>query len=548
MHLINLDTLQLEDFIDDSIPPFAILSHTWDTGEVTFQHVNTLPREDLASRPGWIKITGFCAAVKAHMQDLTGETVQYGWVDTCCIDKTSSAELSEAINSMFRWYRNAVACFAFLADDKGAGDFERSRWFTRGWTLQELLAPHRLFFFDSGWDFVGDKLEWAERIASITAISTDVITSGGWEACCVAEKMSWAARRTTTRAEDMAYCLLGLFDVNMPLLYGEGGQKAFIRLQEEILKESEDQSIFAWDATATSDDVVQVGALATSPAQFRSGGTIEAVPQLEHRVVLTAKGVQVHLPIVKLPNDGDEVALLACRYKMDLNSLVGIPVKPEPGGVSSAPSRGPTIYTVSTSFSGGMQVYSRLPKPAALVTVSPRAPKQLSPTICLVKRHQLRVTSARRRSRCWLLYDQVPFKPTENRRHTRGWRISDASSMTSVLPRERQNLILPFVFHHQSENRPSFFVIISVWPAAIRTDGTDQVLIRLAEVRSGSSVKDLEAEMSALDARQNGVVMGQQTSLVVAGRGGIRVKVRAMLTVMDGGTIFRIVLGMESVP
>jgi hypothetical protein len=541
MRLINLDTLQLEEFIDSSVPPFAILSHTWGTGEVTFQHVTTFPREDLASCPGWIKITGFCTAVKAHMEDLTGETVQYGWVDTCCIDKTSSAELSEAINSMFRWYRNAVACFAFLADDKGADDFERSRWFTRGWTLQELLAPHRLFFFDSGWDFIGDKLEWAQRIASITAIGAEVITSGGWETCCVAEKMSWAARRTTTRAEDMAYCLLGLFDVNMPLLYGEGGEKAFIRLQEEILKESEDQSIFAWDATATSDGIVQIGALATSPAQFRSGGSIEAVSQLENQVVLTAKGVQAHLPIVRLPNDSDEVALLACRYKMDINSLVGIPVKLEPGGVSSAPSCGPTIYTVSTS-SGGMQVYSRLPKPAAPVTVSPRVPRQLSLKICLVKRHQLRVASARRGSRCWLLYDQVPFKPTKSRRHLLGWRISDAQSMTSVLPRERKNMILPFVSHHESEDRPCFFVIVSVWPAAIGRDGADQVLVGLAGGRGGSSVKDLEAEMSGLDKRENGVVMGQQASIVVPGRGSTKVKVRATVTVMDEGTIFRIIL------
>lgn len=174
-------------------------------------------------------------------------------MDTCCIDKTSSAELSEAINSMYRWYQKAEVCYAFLSDVPSSEDphkeesaFRKSRWFTRGWTLQELIAPVHLTFFGSDWEDIGSKLNLKVLISAITKVDARALAGSrilnGWN---VAQKMSWASRRVTTREEDIAYCLMGLFDINMPMLYGEG-KKAFLRLQEEIIRNSQDETIFAW--------------------------------------------------------------------------------------------------------------------------------------------------------------------------------------------------------------------------------------------------------------------------------------------------------------
>ena len=179
----------------------------------------------------------------------------------CCIDKTSSAELSEAINSMFRWYEKAKVCYAYLSDVSGdanlkkdVSEFVGSRWFTRGWTLQELVAPKSVLFYSrryTGWHFLGTKEDLCDHISAVTGIDTDTLYGAGLELASVARKMSWASHRETTRVEDTAYCLLGIFDVNMPLLYGEG-KKAFLRLQEEILRSSYDYSLFAWGLNLTS--------------------------------------------------------------------------------------------------------------------------------------------------------------------------------------------------------------------------------------------------------------------------------------------------------
>jgi hypothetical protein len=182
---------------------------------------------------------------------------EWRWVDTCCIDKTSSAELSEAINSMFRWYVQSHVCFAYLSDVQvdhsepaKLDGFETSRWHKRGWTLQELLAPERVEFYDLNWNQIGTRPSLRERISKITGIRAGVLirkfdAEASQHKYCVAEKMSWAANRETTRVEDLAYCLLGIFNVNMPLLYGEG-QRAFERLQFQILAETEDLTLFAW--------------------------------------------------------------------------------------------------------------------------------------------------------------------------------------------------------------------------------------------------------------------------------------------------------------
>ena len=233
MRLLNTKSKEPKDFAG-SPPMYAILSHTWEADEVLFQD---LMNGTHTTKLGWTKIVKACE-LAAHNH------FEWIWIDTCCIDKSSSAELSEAINSMFRWYRDSTICYAYLSDVSHEGRFGFSRWFTRGWTLQELIAPSFVLFLDQRWSAVGSKLSRAREIEKITGIPkaslSDLMRSS------IAIKMSWASKRETTRIEDQAYSLLGLFDINMPLLYGEG-EKAFIRLQQEIIRSSDDESILAWN-------------------------------------------------------------------------------------------------------------------------------------------------------------------------------------------------------------------------------------------------------------------------------------------------------------
>ena len=239
MHLLDTSKFELHEFQSNDIPDYAILSHRWSAEEVSFRDLQDRRGPGLA---GFAKIKGCCAQAAS-------DGWQYVWIDSCCIDKSSSAELSEAINSMFQWYRDAEVCYAYLADvpedtdDPCSPDsfFRKSKWFTRGWTLQELLAPSTVVFFNRGWIEIGTKSSLYDTIVSITGIKH----LANFEEACVAQKMSWASRRETTRLEDMAYCLMGLFGVNMPPLYGEG-ENAFRRLQLEILNKMDDESLFAW--------------------------------------------------------------------------------------------------------------------------------------------------------------------------------------------------------------------------------------------------------------------------------------------------------------
>ena len=239
MRLLNTTTIELKEFYGDGILVYAILSHTWGDHELLFRDfIEDAHRQKIV----WKKVLDCCETV-------AGDGWQWVWIDTCCIDKSSSAELSEAINSMFQWYLDAEICYAYLADvnikspRKTHAKFRKSRWFTRGWTLQELLAPRYMTFLDSHWQALGSRSLLMAEISRASGIPQHQISS--YRDGSVAQKMSWAARRTTTRLEDQAYCLLGLFDINMPLLYGEG-PKAFARLQGEILKISNDETIFAW--------------------------------------------------------------------------------------------------------------------------------------------------------------------------------------------------------------------------------------------------------------------------------------------------------------
>ncbi|KAI6038838.1 heterokaryon incompatibility protein-domain-containing protein, partial [Pisolithus marmoratus] len=241
--------------LDDTTISYAILSHRW-TNEVSYKEIMALmkmeeeEREEVRQRDGYRKIIESCKqAIKDRYEWL--------WIDTCCIDKRSSAELSEAINSMYRWYQNAQVCYAYLNDVDGPvfptrdeNKFDQSngwpQWFMRGWTLQELIAPKRVEFFNKDWVCIGNKRCLAPVLREITGIPCEVLRDGlAAKRLSVAQIMSWAADWRTTRVEDRAYSLMGLFGVNMPMLYGEG-KKAFQRLQLEILRVSSDHSIFAW--------------------------------------------------------------------------------------------------------------------------------------------------------------------------------------------------------------------------------------------------------------------------------------------------------------
>lgn len=254
MRLLNADTLEFEEFFQSTRPKYAILSHTWEKEEVSFQQYEQ-PDATTKDKTGYLKIVNAC---KKALERGIG----YIWVDTCCIDKRSSAELSEAINYMFRWYQEAEICFAYLADvdptdhTKSSPSFHCSRWFTRGWTLQELLAPMNLDFFASDWSFIANRTDMATHVSVRTGIDEVYLTNPSQlprhellAKASIAERMSWASGRNTSREEDIAYCLLGIFGITMSLRYGEG-KHAFVRLQEKILRESFDPTLLAWSANS----------------------------------------------------------------------------------------------------------------------------------------------------------------------------------------------------------------------------------------------------------------------------------------------------------
>ncbi|KAI8630752.1 HET-domain-containing protein [Xylariaceae sp. FL1651] len=299
MYLLNAVTHKLQ-FFGGKRPLYAILSHVWEDEEVLFKDIQG---PGASSMKGYAKIVACCAhAVR--------DGYHWVWIDTCCIDKTSSAELSEAINSMYRWYAESDVCYAYLFDVQSTNpdimerpddliyrsnweelfaregkewyqelsqerqevldssldahtpfhkEFHNSKWFTRGWTLQELIAPQRVEFFNRTWAMLGTKATLQKRVAKITGIGVESLlgyqpVSRLW----AGQVFSWAANRQTTRVEDTAYCLLGLLDLNMPLLYGEG-PKAFLRLQEEILRRNEDYTLLLWGNSYLDDEGSEIG-------------------------------------------------------------------------------------------------------------------------------------------------------------------------------------------------------------------------------------------------------------------------------------------------
>ncbi|RPD59712.1 HET-domain-containing protein [Lentinus tigrinus ALCF2SS1-6] len=344
---------------------YAALSHVWckDPRRETSYHDivrfqdearsarsrgEILPEDAVLSRASY-KIRGACALARA-------DGIDWLWVDTCCIDKASSAELEGAINAMYAWYHGSTVCYVFLQDvdaheDPYAPDsgFRKSEWHVRGWTLQELIAPRVVLFFSRSWRFIGAKHGMAGLIADVTGVDREVITGHlPVNALSVARRMSWASRRVTTKREDEAYCLMGIFGVHIPVVYGEGSM-AFLRLQEEILKRIPDESIFIWDRalyprTALLDtghgafpQDAHPAPFAPSPAFFSTSADIISVPKNRLCEIIgipippttytsTSHGVRTTLPLLRLA-DGLFVAVLACQRN---DTLLGLAIKKTP--------------------------------------------------------------------------------------------------------------------------------------------------------------------------------------------------------------------------
>ncbi|OBT67029.1 hypothetical protein VE03_04521 [Pseudogymnoascus sp. 23342-1-I1] len=235
----NDGDFSLTDNLESDIPKYAILSHRWGAEEVTFKDLMDGMSK---SKAGYNKIR-FCG------EQAKRNGLQYFWVDTCCIDKSNSTELQEAINSMFRWYQDAVKCYVYLpdvsrprTDSANASNmawestFRKSEWFTRGWTLQELLAPASVDFFSKDGELLGNKASLERHICEKTGVPVKALRGSPLSDFGVTERMSWAANRLTTKDEDKVYSLFGIFGVFLPIIYGEGQENALRRLQEEIDK------------------------------------------------------------------------------------------------------------------------------------------------------------------------------------------------------------------------------------------------------------------------------------------------------------------------
>ena len=289
---------------------YAIFSHRWlDMGELTFQdiskfeslsvpgfrmlidhkssrkilrgtdildQVNAYSAENPKNRHDRLKLLEVMKELCGDMSDLERRNCQdfvklveffnislkygcnYVWFDSGCIDKSSSTELEESIRSMFNWYRNSKICIVHLADTTSFWTVVRDTWFTRGWTLQELLAPKKIKFFGKSWQYItldstdNDKdLDFKLKVSLWRVISTLTkiplrtlldFTPGINHA---RDALVWVSKRKTTRVEDIAYCLIGLLGIPFSIAYGEGNM-AFRRLQVEILQQSHDMGLFAW--------------------------------------------------------------------------------------------------------------------------------------------------------------------------------------------------------------------------------------------------------------------------------------------------------------
>ncbi|KAM5365849.1 hypothetical protein ACJA88_012363 [Fusarium oxysporum] len=282
MRLVNTQTIQLEFLNDDDVHDHAILSHTWEQEEVLFHDMG---RDTAKSKKGYAKLES-------------------------CYRVTRENGFDEGINSMYRYYQEASICYVYLADISTISEISNSRWFTRGWTLQELIAPSSMIFFDKGWRELGTKISLVHVLSQRTNIPESILCdSEELETTSIAQRMSWAADRVTTRKEDGAYSLMGIFGINMPLLYGEG-DKAFHRLQVEIMRVSDDHSLFAWKAIAARG-----GLLAPTPAAFRGSGNIipwNPFTAYNSPFTITNKGLHMEAPFIAQDTSGRGLCVFHC--------------------------------------------------------------------------------------------------------------------------------------------------------------------------------------------------------------------------------------------
>lgn len=333
----SLTPEELAEQADDVIRKYfayVMLSHVWGEDEPLYGDVKLIPNilEMSPSSPGTLKLQRFCGIAKQR-------GFQWCWSDTCCIDKSSSAELQESINSMFTWYRNSALTIAFLLDvlQSTPNALMQSRWFTRGWTLQELLAPTAIEFYKGDWTpFLvpsgGDppppnyKLipEFVQCLQDILGIDKSYLVDFNPGLDGVREKLGWMAARRTTKKEDRAYCLLGILDLRLPVLYGEG-ERAFIRLQDEIMKNTDDTGIFDWVGEPSSLNSY----LARSPSCFRqiawrpsSSKTTAELPVLEVVSEYTHKLSAALLRVAESLLDDPPLGHFIANGRMNLRTFV----------------------------------------------------------------------------------------------------------------------------------------------------------------------------------------------------------------------------------
>ncbi|KAK7965197.1 hypothetical protein PG988_010201 [Apiospora saccharicola] len=317
MRLIDCETLELKEFNEIDVPEYVILSHTWGSEEVSFEEMTSPAKGRHRAKEGFHKISLFASVAARH-------DFRYIWVDTCCIRKDSSSELSEAINSMYTWYKNARRCYVYLndVDSDSEEEFKRCRWLSRGWTLQELIAPEDVFFYSKHGEMLFAKEHRLGELSALTGISQEH---------CVENEMGGKEGNDEARG----YGLLFAWDTRCQYADAlwRGGQKAFIRLQEEVMKRSDDQSLFLWKKKEESY-TTYLGLLAPSPREFvDSPDVVFAENFFEDRPYSsTNKGISIRLDLVPSRPDADEhdvyIALLNCQHPgHDAGKPIGIFLK-----------------------------------------------------------------------------------------------------------------------------------------------------------------------------------------------------------------------------
>ena len=359
MHLLDVNTFELRDRDElGSSIKYAILSHRWTDEDKTFPLHLFMPSSNEDEEMAQSRLQ-FKQRLKSARSNSSGENravakvarachmasedgIPYIWIDTCCIDKRPGADvrqISIALTSMFRWYQEAQVCYTYLQDvsiSQSGGwqdQFKKSEWFTRGWTLQELLAPRNLRFFDQNWTFMGTKQSMWSEIQEASGIEATYL-NGDFTGACIAVKMSWISKRMTTLREDMAYCMLGIFGVPMNVQYG-WGEIEFLRLEEILVGKFDDESIFAWADTGPrehqkSEQPIKYGLLAPWPSLFQNSTNLTVErdklhkPRNEGGHKVEKDGIRFPVPM-RWPDHGNGIdwnnlAVATMRtYKLGLN-------------------------------------------------------------------------------------------------------------------------------------------------------------------------------------------------------------------------------------